>query len=126
MNISFNRIILFVQNVEQVKNFYQQHFYFEVSEETKDQWVVLKAGNGEIAFHKAGISFKENDLISVGSNNNVKLVFETDSDLHQLREALIQNNVAMKEVISFGNSPRLFCDGSDIEGNVFQIVQVIF
>jgi len=119
MNISFNRVILFVQNVEALKNFYQKHFGFNVSEETKDQWVVLKTGNGEIALHKAGEMFEGN----AGANNNVKLVFETDADLYQLREQLIKNDVAMREILSFGDSLNLYCDGTDLEGNVFQMMQ---
>jgi hypothetical protein len=120
MNISFNRVILFVQNVEVLKNFYQTHFHFESSGEIKGEWVVLKTGNGEIALHKAGAMFSGNNA---GANNNAKLVFETDANLYQLREELVNNNVAMREIQSFGDSPDLYCDGVDIEGNVFQLMQ---
>jgi catechol-2,3-dioxygenase len=120
MNISFNRVILFVRDVEALKNFYQKNFGFEVSEETRDQWVVLKTRNGEIALHKAGAMFSGNND---GANNNAKLVFETDTNLYQLREELVNNNVAMREIQSFGDSPDLYCDGVDIEGNVFQLMQ---
>jgi catechol-2,3-dioxygenase len=122
MDISLNRVILFVQNVEELKNFYQKHFNFKLTEEAKDEWAVLLAGNCELALHKAGTSNTTADHSSTG-NNNVKLVFETVTDLYQFRAKLIQGDVAMKEIKSFDNTPYLFCDGMDVEGNVFQLMQ---
>jgi len=120
MNLSLNKIILFVQNVELLKLFYQKNFHFELSEEIKDEWVVLKCGNCELALHKAGVIPKENN-----ETNNVKLVFETTAGLTELREELLRNNVQMKEIKSFDGFPYLFCDGKDAEGNVFQLTQKI-
>lgn len=121
MNISLNRVILFVQSVGELKTFYQKHFHAELIEEIKDEWAVLKAGTSEIAFHKTGAAYSGQHR--AGNNSNVKLVFETDSGLQQLREGLINNKVVMKEIISFGNPGYLYCDGTDPEGNVFQIMQ---
>ena len=119
MNLSLNRIILFVNDVQQLKLFYQQNFQFQLSEEIANEWVVLATGSCELALHKAG----PHSPSVAPENNNAKLVFQTTASLRQLREQLVRNNVEMKEVRSFGNSPYLFCDGKDIEGNIFQIMQ---
>jgi predicted enzyme related to lactoylglutathione lyase len=121
MNISLNRVILFVKNVERLKNFYQQHFNAEPVEEIDNEWAILKAGACEIALHKAGGEYGSRR--GPGDNSNVKLVFETDAGLQQWREELINNKVVMKEVVSFGNPGYLYCDGVDPEGNVFQLMQ---
>ncbi|HWB93149.1 MAG TPA: VOC family protein [Puia sp.] len=119
MNFSLNRVILFVQNVELLKGFYRKNFRFEVLEEIRDEWVVLGAGNCELALHKAGVA------VDSGETNNVKIVFETDEDLGSLREGLVRNNVSMGEIRSFEGFTDLFCDGRDAEGNVFQLVQKV-
>ncbi len=123
MLASFNRIILFVQNVASVTDFYQKHFGFTLLEEIKDEWAVLHAGNCEIALHKAG-TVQGNGSYNPG-NNNAKLVFETSADLYQLRGTLLHNQVAMKELRSFPGFPYLYCDGIDTEGNVFQLMQKV-
>lgn len=122
MSISLNRVILFVQDVAGLKKFYQHHFHFEPVEEIANEWAVLKAGNCEIALHKTGAGYEADDQ-PTGENSNVKLVFETTADLHQLRAQLVQDGVAMKEIKSFSGIDYLFCDGADIEGNVFQLMQ---
>jgi len=124
MNLSLNKIILFVQNVELLKLFYQKNFHFDLLEEIKDEWVVLKSGNCELALHKSGVTPEKNNDTS-SETNNVKLVFETTTDLSALREELIRNNVQMNELKSFDGFPYLFCDGKDAEGNVFQLTQKI-
>ncbi len=121
MHVSFNRVILFVQDVTYLKSFYQQRFQFEPLEEITDEWVILNAGACELAFHKAGPVGHGVD----GAFNNVKLVFEITSDLTMLRDELVLNNVPMKEIKSFAGIPYLFCDGIDPEGNVFQLMQKV-
>lgn len=120
MNLSLNRIILFVQNVEVLKYFYQENFQLEFIEEIREEWVVLKAGGCELALHKAGAGFAK----SAPGTNNTKLVFET-TDLSALRATLVHNHISMKEIKSFPNLSYLFCDGEDTEGNVFQLMQKI-
>ncbi len=123
MTVSLNRVILFVQNVGILKDFYQQHFSFEVTDEIRDEWVVLRAGNCELALHREGSEYVSIDPDLKGDSNNVKLVFGTDEDLRQLRERLVGNGVVMGDVRSFNGFPYLFCDGRDVEGNVFQLMQ---
>lgn len=119
MNLS--RVILFAQDVELLKNFYQQHFHLQITEETIGKWVVLKTGSAELALHKIGPDFEPIDPKNKPLTST-KLVFETTEDLHALREKLLGANVAIGEVKSFAGYPYLFCDGTDPEGNVFQLM----
>jgi len=119
MNLS--RIILFAQDVDVLKNFYQQHFHLQITEETAGEWVVFKTGSAELALHKIGpgstpVDPKNKPLSST------KLVFETNENLYALSEKLLSAHVAVGEVKSFAGYPYLFCDGTDPEGNVFQLM----
>ncbi len=123
MNISLNRIILFSKNVEGLRDFYMQHFNFKMVQEISGEWVVLNAGQMEIAFHKIGSDFtKENDE-PFRVDSNTKLVFNIDSDLSAFREGLLGQGVALREIKSFPGFDYLLCDGEDPEGNVFQLSQ---
>ena len=118
MHLSLTRVMLFVKDPAALKDFYQKHFNAALLEEINNEWVVLKAGIAELALHKAGANDNP-----PGYKNNVKLVFTVDANLPAFREQLVRSGVTMKEIKSFGNPPGLFCDGEDIEGNVFQVMQ---
>lgn len=124
MVIQLNRIILFCLDIALLKSFYQEYFHFELIEEIPGQWVVLKAGNIEIAFHKIGPGYVE----SLGgepfrAESNTKLVFEMNSDLAVFRNKLLAQGVKIKDLTSSGTANYWYCDGEDPEGNVFQLVQ---
>jgi catechol-2,3-dioxygenase len=121
MNLSLNRVILFVQDVNRLKYFYQSVFNLTPAEEIINEWVVFRTGCAELALHRAGLTYR-NDDTALKVNSNAKLVFETDADLTQLREELIQKNVVMREIKSF-DPDYLLCDGEDPERNVFQLKQ---
>lgn len=125
MKITFSRIIIFGENIEGLKNFYMSNFKFKLTEEIKGEWVVLTEGKTEIAFHRIGAAYRDLDDEPFIANNNCKFVFEIDNDIYieNFRNTLIQNGVEMRELKSFENSSYIFCDGIDIEGNVFQISQ---
>lgn len=122
-NISLNSIILFVRDVERLKNFYTENFMLDLTEHTPQMWALLKAGNTTIGLHRMGEEYLagKDDLFKV--NNNVKLVFEITKDIHQLRTSLLQRNVTIREVKTFENYNYWLCDGEDPEGNVFQLKQ---
>lgn len=107
MNVFLKSVILFVQDVELLKGFYRQHFHFEVTEEIKDEWVVLGAGHCELALHKAGPVLDASVYPDAPETNNVKLIFETAADLRPLREELVRNGVFMREAKSFAGFPEL-------------------
>lgn len=57
MQISMNRIILYVQDVARLKAFYATHFGFPVIEEIEGEWAVLLAGRAELALHAGRTGF---------------------------------------------------------------------
>ncbi len=123
MRVFLYRIILFGLQIDKLKFFYMDNFQLSVIEEVKDEWVVLKAGQFEIAFHKIGHSFMTEGAEKFTAETNTKLVFSIEENLEAFREKLIDNGVSMKEIKSFAGIDSLFCDGTDIEGNVFQLEQ---
>jgi len=54
-------------------------------------------------------------------DNNTKIVFEIEGDIHVFRENLSSKGIKLKEVMSWENYPYWLCDGEDAEGNVFQL-----
>lgn len=121
MNINLDTIILFVQNVEQLKVFYTDIFKLEVLEDYAPEWVLLKAGNGKIGLHKIGEQYLDKNKAAFKVDSNCKMVFEIEEDIHQLRERLLQQNVLIREIKTFDNYEYLLCDGEDPQGNVFQL-----
>ena len=119
--LTLSRIILFGSDIEGLKLFYQSVFNLPLVEEIEGEWLVFKAGEIEIAFHRIGESFRNDTLFK--SESNTKLVFNIDEDIHSFRKVLIEKGVKMRAIKSFEGIDFLFCDGEDIEGNVFQLSQ---
>jgi predicted enzyme related to lactoylglutathione lyase len=117
------RIILFGHLVDRLKRFYVDYFGFSVVEEISDQWIVLNAGQVEIAIHKIGQGYEPEDGKPFRAESNTKLVFSINNNLEDFRQRLVNNGVVMGAVKSFEGINSLFCDGEDPEGNVFQIEQ---
>ena len=122
MEITFNRVIIFCGDVNKLKTFYQDYFGFRLVEEIKDEWAVLNTGQTEIAFHKIGDAYRNNDQ-PFRADSNTKLVFEISGDLEAFREDLLAKAVLVKEIKSFKGFDFILCDGEDPEGNVFQVKQ---
>ena len=122
MPFNLNSIILFVQNVEALKDFYTQKFHLEITEEIPSEWVVLQAGACSIALHKVGAAY-ESPGTNFKTHSNTKLVFEVDEDIFKLRERLLNENVSISAVKTFDTYNYRLCDGQDPEGNVFQLKQ---
>jgi catechol 2,3-dioxygenase-like lactoylglutathione lyase family enzyme len=125
------RVMLYVQDVEQIKTFYQTHFDMPAVEEIPGEWVVLKAGEVELALHLAGPEYRR-DVRGTGepspeevggTTSNAKLVFTITSGLPELREKLVAAGVKMRDLKRYAGFPQLMCDGVDPEGNVFQLSQ---
>ena len=122
MDASAYRIILFGWQIERLKKFYVDNFGFTVIEETREEWVVLDAGQIEIALHKINEKYKDLEKNHLNETNNVKLVFKVN-DVALLRNKLKKNSVDIQEIKSFTGYNSLFCDGQDCEGNRFQLEQ---
>lgn len=122
MKLKLTSIIIFVQSIEVLKDFYVGILALEIVEESNG-WLLLKAGGCQIGLHKIGEQYLEENQEAFKFDNNTKLVFEVDEDLYALREQLIAQQVTLGEVKTFDNYDYFLCDGEDPEGNVFQLKQ---
>ena len=120
MNVKLNSIILYVQNIELLKNFYVENFNLKVIEEDHI-WVLMSAGTVNIGLHKIGDEYLEKIEAGYQFDNNIKLVFEIDLNIETARNELLSRNVQMREIKTFENYDFWLCDGTDPEGNVFQL-----
>ncbi|PWN63304.1 VOC family protein [Chryseobacterium oncorhynchi] len=120
MNVKLNSIILYVQDIELLKNFYVENFNLKVIEEDHI-WVLMSAGTVNIGLHKIGDEYLEKIETGYQFDNNTKLVFEIDLNIETARNELLLRNVQMREIKTFENYDFWLCDGIDPEGNVFQL-----
>lgn len=121
MTLSLDTIILFVQNVDRLKSFYVDMLKLDIIEESPSEWLLLKAGHCHIGLHEIGEQHSSEEAFKF--DNNTKLVFDVDEDLHSTRERLLQDHVHLQEIKTFDGYPFFLCDGEDPEGNVFQLRQ---
>jgi catechol-2,3-dioxygenase len=121
MTVNLDTIILYVQDVDRLKTFYIDIFNMEVIEEHPSQWVLMKAGHGNLGFHKIGEQYLDKSKGSFKFDSNCKIVFNIQEDINEARDRLVSRNVAMREVKTFDNYDYWLCDGEDPEGNVFQL-----
>lgn len=121
--ISLGRIIIFGHLVDKLKSFYVDNFNFSVVEEIKDQWIVLNAGQMELAIHKIGQGYEPEDGKEFRVESNTKLVFYLANNLEDFRQRLVDKGVVIGDIKKFDGINSLFVDGEDPEGNVFQIEQ---
>ena len=115
------RIILFGHQIERLKRFYVEHFNLMIEEDIKDQWVVLSAGQIQLALHRVGAAYEPQDGQPFRAESNTKLVFRISEGIENFRERLLDKGVTIGDIKSFEGYHSLFCDGEDPEGNVFQI-----
>lgn len=123
MKMLLDTIILFVRDVEKLKQFYAGVLNLSVIEEDAQQWVLLNAGNANIGLHKIGEHYLEAVSNGYKFDGNTKIVFAIEDDIKLVRQQLLNHNVAMQEVKTFEGYDYLVCDGEDPEGNVFQLKQ---
>lgn len=123
MKINLDTIILFAQSVDKLKSFYVDILQLEMLEESKSEWLLLKAGNCNIGLHKMGDQYTNKHQGEFKQDNNIKIVFQIDDDIHIIREQLLHKKIIMREVKTFDHYDFLVCDGEDPEGNVFQLKQ---
>lgn len=123
MKVNLDTIILYVQNVDRLKSFYMDVFKLEVLETYESTWALLKAGQGKIGLHQIGAQYWDESKGAFKFDNNTKIVFEIDEDIHEMRDQLLAQNVQLREIKTFDNYDYWLCDGEDPEGNVFQLKQ---
>ncbi len=120
VNVSLDRIMLYVQDVERIATFYREHFGLALVEAIPGEWAVLAAGSCQLALHRVGPAHRAAGAMS---ESNAKLVFTVDRDLAELRAELIARGVTMREMKAFPPLTGALCDGTDPEGNVFQLAE---
>jgi catechol 2,3-dioxygenase-like lactoylglutathione lyase family enzyme len=105
--------MLFVKDVPGLAAFYRDVLGCEPIGEITPGWAELRAGGCNIALHRQGACRP-----GQGGPGNTKLVFGT-ADVPATRAELETRGVKMGAIHSFDNIQ--ICDGSDPEGNRFQI-----
>jgi catechol-2,3-dioxygenase len=123
VTVALTRVILYVQDVERIANFYHDTLGLAVTEQIKGEWAVLKAGQCEIALHRVGEPYRVADATTWKAVSNAKLVLTVDRELSQLRAELVAKGVPMTTIKSYPPLTGPLCDGQDPEGNVFQLAQ---
>jgi hypothetical protein len=124
MYASLDRIILYVQDVGRLANFYKDAFQLPIVEEIKGEWAVLRIGACQLALHRVGEPYRVADTSSWQVETNAKLVISVTRDLRELRAELMSKGVPMRAIKSFPGLTGPLCDGTDPEGNVFQLAQI--
>jgi len=123
MQIKLDTIIIFVRDIDLLKDFYTDSFKLKIIEENKAEWVLLSAGGCNIGLHKIGEQFAKDKREFIHSETNTKLVFEIDGNIYATRQTFADKGMRIREVKTFENYNFLVCDGEDPEGNVFQLKQ---
>ena len=123
MDARLTRLILYVQDVERLSAFYCDLLGLAVVEQIPGEWAVLKAGACELALHRVGKAYRVADPENWTAESNAKLVLTVDRDLEELRAELVAKGVPMRNIKSYPGLTGVLCDGTDPEGNVFQLTQ---
>lgn len=123
MKLNLDTIILYVQDIYKVKSFYCDILQLEIIEEDPSLWVLLNAGNSKIGLHRIGVPYQGIIKDGYKFDNNTKIVFEIEENINHAREKLLNQHVSMKEIKTFDHYDYWLCDGTDPEGNVFQLKQ---
>lgn len=61
MTPALTRIILYVQDVERLANFYKHSLGLPIIQEIKGEWVVFGSGACELALHRVGQNYRVDD-----------------------------------------------------------------
>ncbi len=120
MNVRLSTLILYVQDVKNLKEFYTENFGLEIIEEDLN-WVLLNAAGVHIGLHTMGLEYRGKVNAVQTYQSNAKMVFEVDVDIQMARNNLISKNVRMRDIKTFEDYDYWLCDGLDPEGNVFQL-----
>lgn len=126
IKVNLDTIILYVQNVDTLKSFYTSIFGFSIVEEFHSVWALLESGNCKIGLHQIGDEYLSKTKAAFKFDNNTKIVFEINQDVHEIRAYLISQHVQMREIKTFDGYDYWLCDGEDPEGNMFQLKQAKF
>ena len=119
MKAEVSRIILFVDDIEEMSAFYGGVLGLDKLPGDDMGFVCLAAGRCEICLHVLPDQYRsEGGEYPKREDTYVKFVFRSD-DVERDRNYLIDNGLRMNEIVRYGEID--LCDGADPEGNIFQI-----
>jgi predicted enzyme related to lactoylglutathione lyase len=119
MQLKFSRLILFCKDVGLMQDFYATHFGLTVVEGGGSDWVLLRSGDFEIGLHAIPAAYQPEG--KPGEDSNVKLVFAVAEPMDDCLARLRAGGVSLREPQRHDGHAGMFCDGEDVEGNVFQL-----
>ncbi|HMR39752.1 MAG TPA: VOC family protein [Ignavibacteria bacterium] len=105
-------IILFVNDVPGVAEFYRDILGFKITDKIDPEWTELDCGSCNIGLHKIGKTG------NIKKETGVKIAFGV-KDVAKAKALIESRGHKMGKIVTFGELN--FCDGSDPEGNKFQI-----
>lgn len=119
MKGEISRIILFVDDIGKMSEFYRGVFGLDELPGSSIDFVCFGAGGCQICLHSIPVEYRSKDNeYPRREDTYVKFVFYSDN-VEADRSYLVERGVRMKDIVRFGSIE--FCDGADPEGNVFQI-----
>lgn len=119
MKAELSRVILFVDNIATMSEFYEEDLGLERLPGATDDFVSFSAGASQVCLHSLPAEYRSEQAdYPKREDTYVKFVFYS-TDVENDRQYLIDRGVRMNEKVSFGSID--LCDGADPEGNVFQI-----
>lgn len=108
MKLDLRRVILFVDDIAAMTDFYEQKLGLKVL--TRDErWVDFDTGGARLALH-AGVS----------NPGRTKVCFYVP-DIGKARQELVDRRVRMGREPGRATGDPQLCDGKDPEGNTFQL-----
>ena len=118
MNLkTISRLILFVKDIDVVKDFYHSTLGLPILNEESSDFITLDGGGCQLSLHKIPPKYASDD-IEPREDSYTKLVFQSDN-VEADREELLKLGIRMKGIHRWKDI--VFCDGADPEGNIFQI-----
>jgi catechol-2,3-dioxygenase len=116
---AMSRVILFVADTKRMTEFYRDVIGLGVRDGDGTEFVILDAGGCQLCLHQIPNKYLEQTRNDAPREDSyVKFVFQAE-DIEADREELLRKGARMKKIVRFGSIA--FCDGSDPEGNIFQI-----
>ena len=113
-----SQVIVFAKDMSKMRAFYRDVLGLQPTDEAKpDEWLRFDAGGAALALH----AIPPHIDVAVGkprTETAIKFTFHA-GDVTAERERLVARGARMGEVRQFG--ALALCDGTDPEGNVFQI-----
>ncbi|MFT3746101.1 MAG: VOC family protein [Pyrinomonadaceae bacterium] len=119
MKAELSRLILFVDDIEKMSDFYSGVLGLEELPGGTDGFVCFSAGASQVCLHSLPAEYRsDGGEYPKREDTYMKFVFHSE-DVATDRQYLIDCGVRMNETVRYGEIE--FCDGADPEGNIFQI-----